>query len=450
MKQTHPVISIIVILTYLILAGCGGDFTNHTGNSAVPASSSENSSGSSWENRTGTNENSSPIRIAMATDLHYQPEVSDAASSLIPQMKYISQLTDCLLDEATAWKPDILLLCGDLTNNGHRNEHEALIEKLKAAREQGLRIYVLPGNHDLKGISHEEFSVLYRDYGYDSPFMQDDNSLSYVLKITDQFWLLMLDTNLSGAGGGIGDETLTWVERVLTEARNAGADVITASHHNLLGHSSSQYNKQYSFENREGLLALFEKYQIPLNISGHLHKQHVAADTSHKQPFYEITGGMLADYPNLYSQFTITPDSGRISYQAAPLNVDDWARRTGYQNRTLLNFSAYSRACRQKNAEALVGGMLSTMDITGDDLSALTKFWTGISLEVSDGAIRDFRQQHLSSDEYRLWQQYRNGSRYSEWLDFLLNQKGAVDSHSLLIEYEPSEGITANNSQSAS
>ena len=378
---------------------------------------------------------STPIRLAMATDLHYQPQVSDAASSLVPQMKYISTLTDCLLDEVGAWQSDVLLLCGDLTNNGHRNEHESLIQKLDTARDQGTRILVLPGNHDLKDITAEEFAGLYRDYGYADPLMEDAFSLSYAAEVTEQFWVLMLDTNLSGRGTGIQDETLAWVEQVLTEADKAGADVVTASHHNLLGHSSSQYNKRYSFENGDALLDLLRQHQVPLNISGHLHKQHAARDISHQKAFYEVTGGMLADYPNLYSRFTVSPSSKSISYQSQPLDVDAWARDHGYEDDELLHFSQYSRNCREENASGLVRGMLSSMNVDKQELSALTKFWTAIYMDASDGTIRDTGKRYLSADEYRLWQQYQDGSKYSEWLDFLLGQKGAVDSHTLLIEY---------------
>lgn len=375
------------------------------------------------------------VRIAMATDLHYQPDISDAASSLVPQMKYIEPLTDCLLDEAGAWQPDVLLLCGDLTNNGHKQEHQALVQKLDTAQKQGTRILVLPGNHDLKNITTEEFAALYQDYGYASPLMQDSASLSYAAMVTDELWVLMLDTNLPDNKDGIREVTLNWVEQVLTKADDAGAQMVTASHHTLLGHSSSQYNKQYSFENGDALLKLLKKHHVPLNISGHLHKQHAARETSHQQDFYEITGGMLAAYPNLYSQFTITPSSRRIIYQAQPLSVDEWAHSNGYQEKELLHFSDYSRQCRQISGAGLVGGMLSSMDITGEELSTLTKFWTNIYMDSSDGTIWDTRKDYLTADEYHLWQLHQNDSKYSEWLDFLLGRKGTVNSHSLLIEY---------------
>ena len=56
-------------------------------------------------------------------------------------------------------------------------------------------------------------------------------------------------------------------------------------------------------------------------------------------------------------------------------------------------------------------------------------------MDASDGLIRDTGKDYLASDDYRIWQQYQDKSKYSEWLDYLLQQKGAVDSHSLLIKY---------------
>jgi 3',5'-cyclic AMP phosphodiesterase CpdA len=46
-------------------------------------------------------------------------------------------------------KPDVLILPGDLTFNGARESHAALIEKLQRISDAGVRVLVLPGNHDL-------------------------------------------------------------------------------------------------------------------------------------------------------------------------------------------------------------------------------------------------------------------------------------------------------------
>ncbi len=406
-----------------------------TGCQASPA---KTAAGSALPEVPGTADNG--YRLVTATDLHYQPEVSDSSSSLIPQMKDIDMLVSCLLSEPDVLGADALLLCGDLSNSGLPGEPRALIKSLDAARQQGTQILVLPGNHDLNGISKEEFSSLYRDYGYESPFMADTASLSYVFRLADRFWILMMDTNggsVAGApgDGGISDETLLWVDHVLTEAENAGALVVSASHHTLLDHSSRQYSKLSAFENQYELRDLFVKHKVPLNIGGHLHKQH-AAKFSSETDLYEITGGMLADYPNLCSRFTVSPETKSIAYQAQPLDVDGWALRNGHKEERLLHFSDYSRTCRQKNAFGLVGSMLSSMGIEGSDLDQLAVFWTDIYMDASDGTIRDTRSAYRDSSLYRTWLSYRDQSRYSEWLDFLLGEEKAPDSHALLISYE--------------
>ena len=433
--KIKTVLSSLILM--LILGGCAaassdtaGMFSDTSSGVAASGTVAKNTNTTAAADTVSTK----PLHIAMATDLHYQPEVSDAASSLIPQMKYISQLTDCLLEEVVGRQPDVLLLCGDLTNNGLRNEHEALIKKLDLAKSQGTRILVIPGNHDLKGVSQEEFAKLYADYGYATPLMRDTASLSYVAPLTDSFWLLMLDTNISNTYGGVSDDTLSWVQHVLEQADEAGAVIVTSSHHNLLGHSSPQYNQMSPFENRDALLSLLEMHQVPLNISGHLHKQHTAMTTFHGGSFYEITGGMPADYPNLWTDITVTPDTRSIACRTHSLDMEGWAAAQGSGEEELLHFSDYSRACRQKTAEGLVGGMLRALGITGGDFNRLESFWSKIYMDASDGLIRDTGKDYLASDDYRIWQQYQDKSKYSEWLDYLLQQKGAVDSHSLLIK----------------
>lgn len=429
------VLTVIAVLC-LFLAGCFAGRSVRTGVSDTGEADrvetdNMNSPGA------GTDSGNKEIHIAMSTDLHYQPEISDAASTLVPQMNQINQLIDCLMDEMAEEQPDVLLLCGDLTNNGLKKEHQGLAEKLDRDRENGTRILVIPGNHDLKGITREEFETIYQDFGYRAPLMKDNSSLSYVTALADNFWILMLDTNISNTDGGITDETLVWIQDVLEQADSSETDVITATHHNLLGHSSSQYNQQYSFENQENLLKLLEQHHVALNISGHLHKQHAAKrkTTSQKNAFYEITGGMLADYPNLYTNLTINQKTRTISYRSQPLDVDSWASEHGYEEDHLLHFSAYSHSSRLKTGAGLVGGMLSSMDISGEELDRLTGFWTAIYMDASDGTIGSTRAGYLASDDYRLWQQYQNKSKYSEWLDFLLGQKGSADSRSLEIPY---------------
>ncbi|MBP7180492.1 MAG: metallophosphoesterase, partial [Dysgonomonadaceae bacterium] len=56
---------------------------------------------------------------------------------------------DETLKQIEAASVNALLICGDLTNHGERGSHLELIRKLTSLKQKGIRIYVIPGNHDV-------------------------------------------------------------------------------------------------------------------------------------------------------------------------------------------------------------------------------------------------------------------------------------------------------------
>lgn len=139
-----------------------------------------------------------PVEIYIVTDIHYlsnnindkgiafQKTVNSSDGRLI---KYISELTDAFVYEILENKPDILIISGDLTHNGEKASHLELAEKLKEIENNGTKVYVVPGNHDInnpyarefKGseqvitefVTPLEFEKIYSEFGYDEAYMRD-------------------------------------------------------------------------------------------------------------------------------------------------------------------------------------------------------------------------------------------------------------------------------------
>ena len=227
------------------------------------------------------------------------------------------ELMEALVTKVNEEKPDAFILTGDLSFNGERKSHEALISFLDRI-EKDIKVLVIPGNHDfnIEGtrayyddtphaaatVEGDEFCELYKDYGYTGAISYDENSYSYIYEINDKLWALMLDSTLCAyneeaglntVGGVIWEETIEWLRPYLEEAKNKGIQVIGFSHHNLAEHNP-MFNNNYVMFDADKLAALYEEYNIRLHFSGHMHIQNIAKTGN----IYDIAQGSLLDYGN--------------------------------------------------------------------------------------------------------------------------------------------------------
>ena len=125
-------------------------------------------------------------------------------------LNHIDELFDSLIEDIESEKPDFLVITGDLTCNGAKQDHIGLTERLKLIKDMGTCVFVVPGNHDIQNpyarkfigdeavdvetISSDEFMTLYAPFGYDGAVSKDPNSLSYLAMPAEDTWLLMLDS----------------------------------------------------------------------------------------------------------------------------------------------------------------------------------------------------------------------------------------------------------------
>ena len=206
------------------------------------------------------NAEASTLRIAVASDLHLDPDNTDKSQG--SEVAYNMELVDALLWDAKQQGAGMLLLTGDLVNGGKAQRHEALAEKLQKAEQEGLPVYVLPGNHDRAPIGQTEFAAYYEDFGYAEACSRDPGSLSYCV-IRDGVMLLMMDTagysagaiDLPGAAARssndpfFSEQTLQWAEDCLQDGLEKGLLVLAAGHYNLLPEISRQPGSGYCIEN---------------------------------------------------------------------------------------------------------------------------------------------------------------------------------------------------------
>lgn len=347
-----------------------------------------------------------PVTLVQATDLHYiSPAICDNGETfhtLVENsdgkaMFYIQEIMETFVDEMTALQPDAVLLTGDLTLLGAKASHEDLAKLLGKLQEAGIQTLVIPGNHDLdstsalsfsgdayaqaESITAEDFARLYAPFGLDRALSRDEASLSYVYAPRKDLRVLMLDTN-AGAWCSVTDETLEWVEQQLKAAKRAGAKVIAASHQNMDIHDP-RFTWGYQIVGGDDLRALYEKYGVLCNLSGHLHNQHIVDG---KVP--EVATSALSICPNQYGM--ITYDGETFSYQTKELDVAVWAEKNGRTDPDLLDFAAYSEEFmtavnRNKTAARLADSELSEEDIAllADTVARLnTAYFSGAAFDL--------------------------------------------------------------------
>ncbi len=93
----------------------------------------------------------SPITIAHISDFH------------IGSYHFVSNLLNRTIQELNELKPDVVIVSGDLTNEGYRQEYNtarAYLNNLDCER-----VIIVPGNHDSRNVGYVHFEELFGDRG---------------------------------------------------------------------------------------------------------------------------------------------------------------------------------------------------------------------------------------------------------------------------------------------
>lgn len=369
----------------------------------------------------------SPISIIVASDMHYlspdyRGEYFKEPNAMFDGkvIHYSSEYFDAFLAEVIEKHPQALILSGDITLNGSQKSHQEVTSKLKKVQEAGIDVLVIPGNHDLhtaagdytpeepllvEGTDAALFTQMYETFGPAQAISRDENSFSYVYEATPYLRILMIDTN-TDVKCQVGSETLTWIENELKKAKAAGADVIGVTHQNLHIHNELLYFS-YQLYNADKLFALFEKYDVDLNLSGHIHVQSIVTDST----VPEIAVGSLAICGTPYGELLY--DGKQISYTTAKTKVSDYALANGWNDENLLDFENYSMFYFEEVGRLQNYASFSETDLTEEEKSLLADTFAKINALYFLGEPFDITE---FSDGIALWKKQENDftSQYIE------------------------------------
>lgn len=398
--------------------------------------------------------------IMLATDIHYFADSLTDGGSRFQEMveygdgkvvTYIDQITDAFLDEVVKLQPDVLVLSGDLTLNGEKLSHKDLAEKLHRVEDHGIPVLVIPGNHDINNhqaaryegeerlpaeyTTPEEFRQIYRAFGYDEAASEDPNSLSYLYKLDENTWFLMIDSckysPVNKVGGAISDATYEWIEKQLEAAWDAGVEIIPIAHHNLLDESEI-YVDECTIEHSEQLVDLLENWDVRLFLSGHLHVQHCKRAEDNRG-IWEMVTASLATPSCRYAILTYRDDRSFL-YRTRSLDVEGWAKKNQRTEEDLLNFKTFQTPfLRRVFYNQAVAALSEVPEITDSQCEQMAQLYSLLKFHYYQGTAYKVQELVRNDPAYALWQEGGMATQQGEYFRYIL-EDGVRDYNRLEVD----------------
>lgn len=196
-------------------------------------------------------------RVLQISDTHLSRVKRHFAANWLP-----------LRDWINAQRADLIIHTGDVTVDGADVEDDMLYCR-ELLRELDAPLLAVPGNHDVGEPRHPRQPVnaerLARWRSYFGP--------DYWFRDVENWRLIGLDSMLFGSGEPEEAEQFTWLERVMSQAKDRAIAWFT--HRPLFLQDPSEGDQGYWApppDVRSALMALLRQYRVSLVASGHLHK----------------------------------------------------------------------------------------------------------------------------------------------------------------------------------
>lgn len=276
--------------------------------------------------------------------------------------EYSSAIFDEVIAVALKEKPDLFLISGDLTKDGELLSHQYVVKKLYELKEAGIRVFVVPGNHDMgtvnayyydgphiyvaETINTSQFAEMYKDFGYGADIEQEPTTLTWCCEPFDGLVLIGIDTGHDGSplNGVISHNTYEWVQQRAKAATAAGKQVVVMMHHALIPHVtyaekiSSTYAVKLGMPYGDGSYTYFSYSTlrnhladagVSVVLTGHVHALDMAKDANKDltRTIHDISTSTCAAYPNPYRLLTLNDDntmSIRTNYITELPGVEDF------------------------------------------------------------------------------------------------------------------------------
>lgn len=285
------------------------------------------------------------------------------------ELEHQKESWQALINKAIEQKPDMLIITGDLTLNGEKVSAEKLAEFLTQLTDHGIKVFVIPGNHDVndgwarkfvgekqektEAISTTDFKEIFANFGYQTATNYDKSSLSYAVAVNQQYNFLFLDSNIypdngqsqasPTTGGTIRGRTMKWVKEQLETAKQEKKQTLVFMHHNLYPHNQL-LSTGFVLNNAEEFKQVLADYQVPIVFSGHIHAQDIMTETIGQHELTEIVS----------SSFSIAPQGyGVVKLNGQSFDYQKKENASTVAVSQIEDYSAYSKALFIEDGERL-------------------------------------------------------------------------------------------------
>ena len=367
------------------------------------------------------------VTLFHATDMHYlSRQLTDNSEAFINMLlegdgkmtHYSGEICDAFVEDVINQKPDAVLIGGDITFNCEKISHEDFILKLRKIEEAGIDVLTIPGNHDVEYpfsrgyegeysyktdyTSEADFVEYYKEFGPDIAYTVSPDGLSYIAKLGKDIYVAVIYTPQSFMSGatGIEEETVAWLDTELAKI-SGDAKIVAMTHQNIVNHyPDDAFSFKYTIQNNEELIALYDKYGVDVNLSGHIHLQHIEET---ENGIADIATASMTIRECQYGVVRITPE--KMFYNVQEIDVQGWAEANGMDDENLLNFEEYNDSFYFDSAYRKAYANVAELKLTEEEKDALASMWAQFNVHYFAGTLDQYYPQLLESEGYRVMQE---------------------------------------------
>jgi len=294
------------------------------------------------------------LKLWLFTDTHLYCRDAAPEKELHDDQKTLLEsgpiLDAALADFLAAPGCDILLIAGDLTCNGHADEHRALIEKLRRVQAAGKRVILITATHDygqthisdvngtgLPPLEHpggkvfrHEMRGLYDEFGFRGAIAryEADDGLSYVAQLAPGYRLLCLNDDGDGrAFCGFYEPHMQWILEQIEQAKADGQVLFGMTHHPSLPPSPiypliSSRDMLGDWKNATRRLA---DAGLRIMFTGHSHMLNIEGITTPDgNPYWDVNTSSLVGWPGVFRVIELEGRHMKVTTRA--IEDFDWDR----------------------------------------------------------------------------------------------------------------------------
>lgn len=185
--------------------------------------------------------------IAHISDLH----ISDDAFDEAVFMQAVTEINNL--------QPDMIILSGDVTNNGYYRQYQQAIKYLDMFDAP---LFAVPGNHDARNLGHQSFEELIGES-------------SWKLTKEDDFMVIGLDSSSPDEDRGhVGNPQRMWMEHQLDQCVINDLSSILVLHHHVIPIPNTGRERNV-LSDAGDLLKTLTTHEVDLILCGHKHVPNV-------------------------------------------------------------------------------------------------------------------------------------------------------------------------------